>query len=442
MPSLSYRYRSPSVLANREGYSLLALSAEVGGSFFQGRIRQPRQTARALICLSRVIADRWFDAAAAADARRRMQDPIITSESGRLRFEGFSACRSLYVRVDLMPDAFEAILQTAGTTNVDFNAPLRAALARINECDALSLAVDNEAFMLVHGAEVLLERKVDLPVSWFRGLASIPVIESLCEPVCELSGAALLEFFRSLPRTGNARESHWLHPSAKGIRVARIPGKDAIELTGLKRLLVLQDLLSLAEKLTISCNSAREISLWTLHFPGMRLTLALSPQVWRGFSGEGASLDDLTRFVNADLDAALLSDFEDGFVLADVAVKLGVTVPEIRTALARLASQGQFGYDHVEARWFRRMLPGRQALFRQSNLRLARAEVWVAAGAVAVESHSNAQFRGRVRIDDGTVHHVAIGPEGDRCSCFWHGRFGLSRGPCSHILALRLESAR
>ena len=443
IPIVSLNYRAPSALVSGKAGHTLALSARSEGRdqpFFQGRVLQPKLLASALICLSRVVGESWFDAAAVADSRRRMADPIVTSGHGVLRFEGFSACRSLAIRVDLLRGGLEILHQFHGTTNVDFNQPMRTALARVSDRDALSLAIDENAFVLVHGTESLLERKVELPLSWLKGLASIPVISSRCETVAELAGPAIAALFRDLPRTGNGRESHWLHPSARGIRVARTPAEGAVQLTGAKRLLVLQPLIQAAKKLTIATTPARDTTLWTLHFDNLRLTLALSPEVWRGFSGEGASLEDLSRELTPEVVDTLLYDGPSAFDAETQAIALGVSLPEIRTALAHLASQGQIGYDHIDAVWYRRNIPGSEALIRQTNPRLAQAEAWVTSNAVAIESRLNEIVRGRVGTDPATAHQVEIAPQGSRCTCFWFGRFGLSRGPCSHILALRLAA--
>lgn len=194
-PTITLNYRAQSALATGSNGATLALSALSEGRdepFFQGRIRQ---TARALACVSRVVSERWFDAAAIAEARRRMLDPLVTSGDGVLRFEGFSGCRSLYVRLDMLPESVEIVNQSSGTANVDFNQPMRAALARIRDSDALS---------------------------------SIPSIASRCEVVAELSGAPLLDLFRNLPRSGNGRDTHWLQPAGNGVRVARTPSKEGI----------------------------------------------------------------------------------------------------------------------------------------------------------------------------------------------------------------------
>ena len=56
-------------------------------------------------------------------------DPVLTSTASILRLEGFSGCCGVYVRADLPADLFEGDVKGRGTTNVDFNDPMRNALA-------------------------------------------------------------------------------------------------------------------------------------------------------------------------------------------------------------------------------------------------------------------------------------------------------------------------
>jgi hypothetical protein len=445
MASLAIQYRAPSSLAQDGSKLTLALSATLQGRnepFFQGQVHQPRLTARTLSCLSRIVGERWFDAAAVAEARRRMMDPLVTSGDGILRFEGFSGCRSLYARIDLLPEAVDIVSQSSGTTNVDFNQPLRAALARVRDQDSLSMMVDENAFTLIHGEDSLVEHKVELPLSWLKGLASIPSIASRSETIIELTGASILRLFNQLPRNGQGRDTHWLHYGGSGIRVSRTSSGDAIQVTGAKRLIALHDLIPSAQRLSIATTPEGNISLWTLHFDEFRFTLALSPEVWRGFSGEGSALTDLGKQPDPDLEQALLEQFDAGFDADEAAIRLGVTLPQVRRALAALASQGQVGYDHHSKLWFKRCLPGNDALIHQSNPRLAQAESWIEKGAVIVENPDPGKLRGKVHVSAAVAHHVAIDSGNARCTCFWFSKFENSRGPCSHILALQLAANR
>jgi len=61
-----------------------------------------------------------------------INDPVVTSNVDRLRFESFSGCCGVHARLDVLPDALDGAPLTSGTTNVDFNPAMRAAL--VNRC--------------------------------------------------------------------------------------------------------------------------------------------------------------------------------------------------------------------------------------------------------------------------------------------------------------------
>ena len=62
-----------------------------------------------------------------------LADPVATCADDRLRFEAFSACCSVYGRVDLLPDAYDGETLGRGTTNVDFGPGIRSALAGVQD---------------------------------------------------------------------------------------------------------------------------------------------------------------------------------------------------------------------------------------------------------------------------------------------------------------------
>jgi hypothetical protein len=53
---------------------------------------------------------------------------VVTSNGDRLRFESFSGCCGVHARLDLLPDALTGQPVRSGSTNVDFNEGMRAAL--------------------------------------------------------------------------------------------------------------------------------------------------------------------------------------------------------------------------------------------------------------------------------------------------------------------------
>src|SRR5687767_1516472 len=104
----TYRYAFPSDLRTDAASPQLRLSTSGGAAefpfFFQGSLKQPRLTGHLLRVLSKVVAARYHVPPAMLERILRECDPVVTSGGGLLRFEGFSACGSVYARVDLNPD--------------------------------------------------------------------------------------------------------------------------------------------------------------------------------------------------------------------------------------------------------------------------------------------------------------------------------------------------
>jgi hypothetical protein len=94
--------------------------------FFTGFLAEPGPAAQALLAAAAISRARYH---VAASTIQMLRDPVVTSNADRLRFESFSACCGVHARLDLPPEALEAAPVTSGTTNVDFNPPMRAALA-------------------------------------------------------------------------------------------------------------------------------------------------------------------------------------------------------------------------------------------------------------------------------------------------------------------------
>ena len=153
------------------GLKLAVAVADTGLStqFFSGQLERPRRTALMLRGLMSIVQSRFHIPAAMLARILAAADPVVTASSDRLRFEGFSGCCGVYVRVDLLPNAVRDAKFGRGTTNVDFNAPMLAALAKVRETDKVSLNVDAGAVELKTESGAVVEKKVDLPVRWLRG---------------------------------------------------------------------------------------------------------------------------------------------------------------------------------------------------------------------------------------------------------------------------------
>ncbi|QNS07531.1 SWIM zinc finger domain-containing protein [Streptomyces xanthii] len=435
-------YCRPSVFESAGGVGQLGLETSRGATpagprdhprFFSGFLTCPQVAAAGLLAVADVAAARYHQQRLAASL-----DPVVTGSGDRLRFESFSGCGGVYARLDVLDQGLDGQEVGHGTTNVDVNNPLREALSRIGGDDPLHLRVGPEELAVTTLDGPVVEKKVPLPDRWLRGFAEAQVISAGFELRAELDAAEAVRFLRSLPRT-SGREARWVVPAGRGLRPTSRPVPGAVCLPGPARLVALQRVLRHATALRVygpaAATRAAVSSAWEAVLPGMRLTLTLSPDAARGFSGEGGVLDALATdraAEDAELIAVLLA-WEPRIDLADLAAASGLPVERVRAALVRLGTSGRVGYDTAEAAYFHRELPYDAGRVERHNPRLRDARALVSAGAVTIEDGA-----GTVTADDGHVHRVREDGGTSRCTCLWWARYRGGRGPCKHALAVRM----
>ena len=134
-----------------------------------------------------------------------------------------------------------------------------------------------------------------------------------------------------------------------------------------------------------------------LELPGARVTLGLSPEKARGFSGEGAVLH-LVAGGDANEDAAFVSTllaFEPRIDIAQLAARALLPDAQIASALGVLASSGQVGFDLAAGAYFHRPLPVQAGLLDTLHPRLAEARKLVAGGGVRREGEGSTRCNRR-----------------------------------------------
>lgn len=290
---------------------------------------------------------------------------MVTADGDRLRFESFSGCCGVHARLDVLAEGLDGDEIGHGTTNVDVNDPLRESLGRIGAAEPLHLAVGPDALEVTTFDGPVVERKVPLPDRWLRGFAETQVIAAGFDLRAELPAAEAVRFLRSLPgSTGRAgsRAVHWVVPAGRTLRPTTRPVPGAVCLPGPERLATLQRVLRHALALRVygpATVAGPTASAWEIVLPGMRLTLTLSPDSSRGFSGEGGVLGALAARgteQDADLVAVLLS-WEPRIDPVELAEQAALSPERVRAALVRLGTAGLVGYDAAEAAYFHRRLP-------------------------------------------------------------------------------------
>jgi hypothetical protein len=168
--------------------------------------------------------------------------------------------------------------------------------------------------------------------------------------------------------------------------------------------------------------------------------LMISPEVYRGFTGEGQMLAALAKPVSdatvAKVRAALRwqSDLEAGAL----AGALGLAEIEVEGALAILGSRGLAGYDVGTHRYFHRELPFDLTRVEEMQPRLGNARRLVEQGKVRRLGSARGDMADYEVQGTGTMHRVRLSPEADSCTCPWFSKYLGQRGPCKHILAATL----
>lgn len=439
--ALSYTYAYPfeSAVLEASGKPAIRLATSLEETsddlFFDGQLRRPALAGKCLTVLSAIVRTRFYQRNQAPLAL----DPVVTSGGGMLRFEGFSSCCGAYARVDFSPDAFDVELRGKGTTNVDFNDTMRAALRRMNDNENAKLQVGGDGVTLIRGDEQIAERKVKLPLRWIKGFCEVQAYQPRMTPYLELSTAEAGELFRCLPPGSNSRRPIHIVRTGQAIRLASRAVRGSVQLHGVERVRVLEPLIPFTRRLLVWYDEESQTSGWELHFETCRFFALVSPELNRGFSGEGQML---TRLATGNWQEALLFvaeslNWQSQIDAGQLAIRSGCGESSVEAALAVLGSRGLVGYDLTAGRYFHRVLPFDVDRIESQQPRLKAARQLVAAGSCQIVKQEADEAH--LQIPGTEVKHfVRLRPDEDRCTCRWFGRYRGQRGPCKHILAARL----
>lgn len=423
-----------------EGTGGLALSlvsatdAPRAREFLRAFAREPEVTAKALRAVSEIVGSRFYVPPAMLARILREADPVATVGTEAVRFEGFSACCSAFIRHDLLDGSLEVTERGKGTTNVDFGPELRAALARVRKNSTLEVSIGPEAVEIEADGAAVVERKVPLPVRWLKGFAEVQNHMADMEHAFTLDRARAIRFLRALPR-GKSDHLQWVSTGGTGLRLTARETPGAVPLRGAQRLRILDTVVPLAQALEIHVNRELGSSAWVLDFGTQRLCLVLNAEPWRGFSGDGRLLSDLAgegEGALAALRAAL--NWQDRLDPVALAAQAGQPEETVRAGLARLAANGLLGFDLASGTYFHRVLPYDLEKVAALNPRLTAARALVEKGAVTIEVAAS-----RALVQSGDVRHeVRFEDETPSCTCPWYAKNKGARGPCKHVLAVEI----
>ena len=171
---------------------------------------------------------------------------------------------------------------------------------------------------------------------------------------------------------------------------------------------------------------------------GARLTLSLTQKSWQGYSGEGSLLEALSNYEVIEHSDRILSElaFEARLDKVSIMKKWALSKEELDLSLALLCVNGKLGYDAYENHYYHRELPEEDRVLKD-NPRLVGAKKL--AGNVKMLS----DYTWLVN-SGGIDYKVTYDKEKDineaTCTCTWYLNHQNKRGPCKHILAVKLNS--
>jgi hypothetical protein len=439
---VDYRYDRPSWL-DADGLALSTWhpTAGRGRTFFQGWADRSDVVAAGLLAVAQVARTRFSTPANMIQAVVAAADPIVTSDGERLRFESLSACCGVYARLDLLGDGIHGEVLRTGTTNIDVNLSLRDALIRVTRGEPLHLDIGTDHLHVQTLDADVVEERVDLPARWTRSLAEVPMALTPMERRFRLSAVDARRLLQGLPSTGS-RGSLWLSPAGGTAVVAGRPEEGAVHLSGPERLRPLLPLLRIAAGVIVHgpdlADAEPGASSWKVELPGARLTMVLSPETSRAFSGEGGVLGALVDD-DAMADAARVGDALAARQRASattLAAATGLDPAAAASALRALGHLGRVGFDLVDGEHYWRALPLPDTTLEAMHPRLVDARALVAAGAVIIDGEEAVVRSG------ATAYRLTRDARTWRCTCAWAAQTGGSRGECKHALAAALGGGR
>lgn len=442
--------------------------------------------------LSRLYQNSWERRKPYWEARSRFQnyvfqqqldfyfvfDPVITVHPDEIFFECFSQDESSYGRLGASYEVFKNINEFAcGTTNIDYSAALYDEFQKIRSYKTTQFQVDPSGFEVqTTQEETFKEVKIDLPESWVRGFLqvssamSLPAIRFDLHPMDIYNLCLILR--RHKEKKGPRSLRYHLKPG-QPIKIVFEPwdielicprspylGSDEqmIRVWGRRRLHILERLIPITQKFTVHLLGTGMPSFYVADLGDMSFTLGLSGWTANDWSQAGnfdlmAPRADVDSYTQQRVFEALRETWrETADSLAD---RLNLSRTAVLGALGAYTQAGRAIYD-LNKQVYRLRELSREPLpierLRFANEREEKATRFLSQNAVTVTSvtsdtEGKIALQGMVR-ENSREYNPALTCDRDErmiqaeCTCNWYQQNKLYKGPCEHILALRMQHAR
>ena len=400
-------------------------------------------------------------------------DPVISIHPDELFFECFSQDESTYGKLGANYNVFKEVNDfKCGTTNIDYSADLYNEFQKIRDYKETDFKVDPSGFEIQTTREELFkEVKIDLPESWVRGFLQVSSAMTLPTTSFELHPMDVYNFCLWLRRFKERKGPRYIkyvlepgqpvkaifEPWGKEIICSRSVykggHKQEIKIWGRRRLLILERLIPVARKFTVHLLGNGMPSFYVADLGDMNFTLGLS----------GWTANDWSRAGNFDL-MAPRSDVDNNIKqkvfsglkkvwfaeAAQLAEQLQLNTAEVTGALSAYTQAGRVIYD-INKKVYRVRelskdpLPMDKLRFSNPQEETANQLLQTVTPTIKAEQVPGAglKLKGSLKAGKRTYNPELLIDEDERiktgnCDCSFFIENKLHKGPCEHMLAMRL----
>lgn len=402
-------------------------------------------------------------------------DPVITIHPDELFFECFSQDESTYGKLGANYNVFKEIADfKCGTTNIDYSASLYNEFQKIRNYKETDFKIDPGGFQVQTSQEELYkEVKIDLPESWVRGFLQVssamtlPMVSFDLHPMDIYNFCLLLRRFKEKK---GPRSIRYILKPGQPVKVVFEPWnkeivcsrsvytgstEHEIRVWGRRRLLILERLIPVAQKFTVHLVGTGLPSFYVADLGDMNFTLGLSGWTANDWSRAGnfdllaprGELDlDTKQRVFGALNKTWLSDTQA------LVKETGLDSATVTNALTAYTQAGRVIYDinkkvYRVRELSREPLPAEKLRFASPQEELA-AELVKEATTKHQQESINEGYKlwGSIKVKKRTFNPELLIDKDERiiggnCDCSFYIENKLYKGPCEHMLALRLAAS-
>jgi hypothetical protein len=402
-------------------------------------------------------------------------DPVITVHPDRVFFECFSRDESSYASLSCSHNVFNHVGDFAcGTTNIDYSESLYGEFQKIRDYKRTRLSIDPSGFQVKTADDPeFIEEKIDVPDTWVRGFLQVSSAMNMVARRLDLHPMDVhnfcLQMRRKKERVG-PRSIRFVLAPGEPVRAVFEPWNEEVvcrrsiyrgnvaeevRVWGRRRLLLLERLIPVAQSFTVHLMGSGLPSFWIANMPDMQFTLGLSGWTANDWSraGQFDLLAPRGEIDNDSKEKVFAALGKRWFATsAQLALDTGLDRMMVERALTLYTQAGRVIYDLVDEVYRLREL-ARDPLPLDS-LRFASPEEEEAQKLVALHAMSKHAVEA---LADGSIQLSAQAKQGDRqyqvmlrldaderivdgaCQCNFFTFNRMHKGPCAHMLALRMS---